>query len=72
MCLSLSIFFQAAENRIKAGPCKRSIGFKSLRRGHPTSGTMLFRGEPAFDRTSLKRRRRTAMVFQEPLLLADR
>jgi tungstate transport system ATP-binding protein len=35
----------------------------------PTGGTVLFRGEPAFDRNSLRFRRRIATVFQEPLLL---
>ena len=35
----------------------------------PTSGTVLFRGEHAFDGNSLRLRRRIATVFQEPLLV---
>ncbi len=35
----------------------------------PTSGTVLFRGEHAFDGNSLELRRRIATVFQEPLLV---
>jgi tungstate transport system ATP-binding protein len=35
----------------------------------PTTGTVLFRGEHAFDGNSLQLRRRIATVFQEPLLL---
>ena len=35
----------------------------------PTSGTVLFRGENAFDGNLLRLRRRIATVFQEPLLL---
>jgi len=35
----------------------------------PTSGTVLFGGEIAFDGNSLQLRRRIATVFQEPLLL---
>jgi tungstate transport system ATP-binding protein len=35
----------------------------------PNSGTVLFRGEHAFDGNSLRLRRRIATVFQEPLLV---
>lgn len=35
----------------------------------PTSGSVLFRGEHAFDGNSLRLRRRIATVFQEPLLV---
>jgi ABC-type sugar transport system ATPase subunit len=35
----------------------------------PTDGTVLFRGENAFDGNLLRHRRRIATVFQEPLLL---
>ena len=35
----------------------------------PSDGTVMFRGENAFDGNLLRRRRRIATVFQEPLLL---